>query len=561
MKDIIRLPGIIVAILLVCLAYFFMAPLLKLIIEQGGSRSLSTKVTLEAVDIAWAEQSLTLKGLEVADKDFPMKNKVEIDHISFQIDVLDALTGHLLSDQAHILGVQFSTPRSVSGALKDTSDSAETEKDTDSNLTMPGLSSLGLPDLDTLVSKENSITYKRYQSLKQYIDEQKASYKTRIDTLKDQSKIDGYKARYKEIKKAKGVMEILGAASKVKALKSDIDKDISEAKQLNRDFKQTKSEVKRRLAELKESPQQEADILLKEIGVENGTQKISEYLFGPELQAHLEQLKSWTKKIGNDDINTENKEKEQPIERGKGVFVQFTKENQLPLVWFKNTKLSGDFAGLDIPFTFNGEAHHLTDQQTLTKQATTLDLNLTNDLVKEADVNMLVDVRAEQKIKLKFDIKEYRLDKQSLSGNFTLNNALLDTQGTISSISEELSGDINVVLNSVSLKTTGDNFKKYPAIEKALAEEDQVTAKIKLKGTIDSPKIDINSNLDTIFNNVLKKAAEEELAKYKSQVTEKIETMLQKELNSSEALPTDLFQLGDEISGTEDIFKDLIGKL
>ena len=561
MKEIIRWPGILVALILVCLAYFFMAPLLKLVIEQAGSRTLSTKVTLEALEIAWSEQSLTLKGLEVADKDFPMKNKVEIDHISFQIDALDALTGHLLSDQAHILGVQFNTPRSESGALNEANDSPEKVKNTDGNFSIPGLSSLDLPDVDTLISKKNSITYQRYQALKQYIDKAKGTYKTRINALKDQQKIDDYKARYKDIKKAKGFMEILASASKIKGLKNDIDKDISEAKQLNRDFKQTKKEVIRRATELKKSPQQEADMLLNELGIENGTQKISQYLFGPELQAHIKKLKSWINTISVDDKNTDSSAEEQPVERGKGVFVQFTQANPLPLVWFKNTKLSGNFTGLDMPFTFKGEAHHLTDQQTLTKQATTLDLNLQNDLVKEADVNIVVDVRTEQRLLMKFDIKEYRLDQQSLSGNFTLNNALLDTQGNFSSIDEHLLGDINVELNSVSLETTGKTFKKYPAIEKALADEDQVTAQIKLNGTFEAPQIDISSNLDAIFNKVLKKAVDEKLAQYKNQVTEKIETMLQKELNSSGALQSELLNMGGEISSTEDIFKDLIGKL
>lgn len=561
MKEIIRWPGIIVALLLVCLAYFLMAPLLKLIIEQAGSRSLSTKVTLEAVEIAWTEQYLTLKGLEVADKDYPMKNKIEIDHIALQIDALDALTGHLLSEQADILGVQFNTPRSEPGTLDEANESPDKSKDTDYRFSIPSLSSLDLPDIDTLISKENSITYQRYQALKQYIDEAKSTYKTQINVLKDPQKIDDYKARYKDIKKAKGFMEILKSVSKVKDLKNDMDKDISAAKQLNRDFKQTKKEVERRLAELKKSPQQEADMILKQVGIENGTQKISEYLFGPEMKTYIKKLKNWIKTIAVEDKNTDSTVKEQPLERGKGVFVQFSQANPLPLIWFKNTKLSGNFAGLDIPFTFKGEAHHLTDQQTLTEKATSLNLNLKSDLVQDADVSMLVDIRTAQKLSLKFEIKEYQLNQKPLSSNFTLDKALLDTQGDLSSIDDKLSGNINIELNSVSLKTSGDTFKKYPAIEKALADENHITAKIKLKGTFEVPQIDINSNLDTIFNKVLKKAVDEKLAQYKNQVIEKIETLLQKELNNSEALQSELLDITGEITGTEDIFKDLIGKL
>lgn len=563
MKDIIRLPGIIIALVLICLVYFFIEPLLKLIIEESGSRTLETKVTLESVDITWSDQALTLKGLEVADKDYPMRNKIEVNNISLQIDALDALTGHLISDQAHITGLQFNTSRSKSGTLETKNGSSDGSEEANDDSATPGfdLTSLGLPDVNKLVSKENSITYKRYKALQLYIDEAKTTYKARLKALKDPQKIEDYKARFKEIKKAKGFAEILSSASKIKDLKNDIDKDIDEAKQLNRDFKTTRKEVERRLAELKASPQQEADMLLKEFGLENGTQKISQYIFGPELQKHIKLVTDWTKSLGEKDESTDKTEHTQPTERGKGIFVQFHNANPLPQAWFKNTQLSGDLTGLEIPFNFKGEARDLTDQQTLTGKATTLDLKLKNDAVKDADVNMLIDIRQEQKLSLNFDVQGYRLEPQVLSGNFSLNKALLNSKGQLSTIDDKLTGNINVDLNEVSLSTTGESFKEYPSVEKALAEEDQISAKIKISGTVDSPKTDINSNLDAIFNKVLKKVVDGQLAKYKGQVTDKIETMLQEELKSSDASQSELLDMGSDIAGTEDIFKDILGKL
>jgi len=564
MKDIIRWPGIVFALLLVCLVYFLLEPLLKLVIEQTGSQTLSTKVTLDSVKIDWSKQSLTLKGLEVADKDHPMTNKVEVDQLALQIDVLVALTGHLIAEQTNILGIQFNTPRAESGE-QDSADKSNDSEDTESS---PGfdLPGLGLPDIDTLVSKENSLTYKRYKKFRQYLDDTKADYKARLAALKDKQKIADYKARFKEIKKAKGFMEILSAASKAKELKKDIDKDISEASQLNRDFKQAQKEIKRRIAELKKSPQQEADQLLKKVGIENGTQKISQFIFGPEMKAQMKKFKNWLSSINDSDTNTnentDNVNTKTPTpERGKGVFVQFAQANPLPLVWFKNTELSGDLSGIGHDFLFKGSASHLTDQQTLSGQPTSLDLNLKSDLVKNGKVNIVVDIRTDQKLSLSFDVKQYRLDQTPLSGNFTIDSALLDTQGNISTINDQLAGNINADLNSVSLKTSGDSFKKYPAIEQALTDEDHVTAKIELGGTIEAPQFDINSNLDSIFDTVLKKVVDAQLAKYKNQVTDKIETMLQHELHSSESSQSDFIGMGDDIAGSKDIFKDLIGKL
>jgi uncharacterized protein (TIGR03545 family) len=277
------------------------------------------------------------------------------------------------------------------------------------------------------------------------------------------------------------------------------------------------------------------------------------------MKAQIQKLKHWISSINNDSKETKHQALEP--QRGKGVFVKFAQINPLPALWFKDTQLSGYLSGIGHTFDFKGTASHLTDQQSLSNKPTSLDLSFQSDLVKEANVTVAVDVRSDQKLSLAFDVKEYRLDQKPLSGSFTIDKALLDTQGNISSINDKLTGKINADLNSVSLKTSGDTFTKYPAVEQALSDEDHVTATIELEGTIDSPEVVINSNLDSIFNNVLKKVVDSQLATYKTQVTEKIDAMLQQELSNSNASQSELLGLGGEISGTKDIFNDLIGKL
>jgi len=551
MKNIIRWPGIVVAIVLIVLSYFLIEPLLKLVIEQSGSRALSTTVSLDSVQVGWSDQSLELIGLQVADKETPELNTVQIDSIALQIDALDAISGHLVSEHADILGVRFYTPRSRSNAPQSSLSEGDENTDSGEGFSLPGLD---LPDIDSLVSKENSLTYTRYQSFEKYLEDSKASYKQRIEALKDKKKIANYKRRYKEIKKAKGVMGKIKAASKAKDLKKAIDKDLKEAKRLRKDFKKSKKEVTRRIAELKKSPQEEADNALKKVGVDGGTQKIAEVMFGPEMKEKIKNIKTWF-----DSNEEKSSDSELSVaERGKGIFVQFEQEKPLPLVWFKRAKLSGDFSGLGFPFSFEGQAKHLTDQQALTQQPSILALNLLNDQVKHAKANLLVDTRTEQTLELDFEIKQYELTQLLLSDSFILEKALADTVGSLSSINEQLTGNIDVEMNSVSLKTSGDSFKKYPAIEDALAKEDQITAKIKLSGMIDAPRVSIDSNIDAIFNKVLKQAMNAQLAKYKSQVSEKIESMLQDELAGLEVSQTKFLGLDESIAGTETILKDLI---
>lgn len=558
MKGMIRWSGIGVAAVILVLAFFLLEPLLKLVIEQAGTRALSTKVSLKSVDIGWSDSALSLHGLEIADKDQPMRNALEVDQIALQINALDALSGHLVSEQARLNGIQFNTPRSSSGAVDHMVTLGNVDEKVSSaasDLSLPGLD---LPDMDQLVSKENSLTYQRYVALREYIDANKVSFKQRVEALKDEKKIEEYKARFKEIKESKGFMGKLQAVSKAKELKKDIDKDLKEIKRLRRDFDLTVKEIQRRAEQLKDSPKEEADHLLAKVGVEGGTQKVAEVLFGPEVKGYLQQLKSFMQK-GSDAVETETQP--QTPERGKGLFVQFSEERKLPLVWFKFAQVSGDLHGLGVPFKFSGEATHLTDQQKLTQQPTAVTLDLINEKVKSANLGIVLDNRKTQTLSIDSTITGYQVDEMPVSGDFTLNKGLADLVAKLKLKDEALSGTLDLAIQQVSLTSTGSLFEKYPSAKEALATVDAIDAKATLSGSLDAPGVAITSNLDRVLNKVFDKAIEGQLASYKSELTQRLETMLDEEMKGLKGAKSDYLSLSDDISGAEGALDKILGGL
>lgn len=558
MKGMIRWSGIGIAAVFVVLAFFLLEPLLKLVIEQAGTRTLSTKVTLDSVNVGWSDSSLSLRGLEIADKDQPMRNQLEVDVIALQINALDALSGHLVSDLARLNGIRFNTARTTSGAVDDIVTLGNVDEKVSSaskSLSLPGLD---LPDMDELVSKENSLTYQRYQALREYIDANKASFKQRIEALKDEKKIEDYKARFKEIKKAKGFMGKLQAVSQAKELKKDIDKDLKEIKRIKKDFRRSVAEIKRRVEELKKSPQQEADHLLSKVGVEGGTQQVADVLFGPELKGYLQQLKEFT---ASDDSAKEKVAEIPTPERGKGIFVSFAEEQKLPLVWFKLAQISGDFNGLGVPFRFKGEATHLTDDQVLTNKPTAVALDLLNDQVDSAKLGVILDTRNAQKISIDSQIKGYQVADKALSGDFNLKKALADVTAAIQVKDNQLSGDINMAMSDVDLTSTGELFETYPSAKEALTSVKSLTADAKLAGSLDQPDVAITSNLDKVLSKVLNKALEGQIAVYKEELTERLNDMLQKEMKNVDGMQTDYLSLSDDIAGTEGVLDGLLDDL
>ena len=74
------LAGFVVVVgLIAALWLLAIGPLMKMAVEKYGSEAVGAQVNVEEISLGFSPLSLTITGVQVADKDAPMENLVSFD--------------------------------------------------------------------------------------------------------------------------------------------------------------------------------------------------------------------------------------------------------------------------------------------------------------------------------------------------------------------------------------------------------------------------------------------------------------------------------------------------
>ena len=112
----IRLAG--GAFILWLLVFFGFDPVLKFALVKAGQAAAGAKVDVASLKTKWLAGTLEIRGIQVADKNEPMKNVVEFSRAAFALDVGQALRGKGVIREAALEGLRIGAPRRSSGALR-----------------------------------------------------------------------------------------------------------------------------------------------------------------------------------------------------------------------------------------------------------------------------------------------------------------------------------------------------------------------------------------------------------------------------------------------------------
>ena len=110
--------GFVVVVGLLAAFWLFAAgPLIKMGIEKFGSDAVGAKVDVADVSLDFSPLSLTITGVQVADKDAPMENVVSFEKAVANLEPFPLLLGKAIVPDLTLEGVALGTDRSESGAL------------------------------------------------------------------------------------------------------------------------------------------------------------------------------------------------------------------------------------------------------------------------------------------------------------------------------------------------------------------------------------------------------------------------------------------------------------
>jgi len=113
-------------VLLVVLGWtLFIDRLIRLGIEAGGTAAVGAEVDLQSARLKLFQASLVLKGLAVTNPRAPMTNLFEVDELNLDIHLRALLEKKFVAETMAVRGLRFNTPRKTSGALPAKSKAAE----------------------------------------------------------------------------------------------------------------------------------------------------------------------------------------------------------------------------------------------------------------------------------------------------------------------------------------------------------------------------------------------------------------------------------------------------
>jgi len=546
----IRLWGLILFVLIVSVTaaiWLFLADtIVERTIEVAGSRLAGAMVELDKADLTLSPLGLTLTGLQVTDREEPMKNLFEIERSAFLMDPGSLLHGKININEMTIDGVRLATPRKSSGALEKSvkekiSGKREVDKTTASvvkeKLALP---SLDLPDVNDILEREELETFKEIETAKAAISSGEERWKKRLDELPDQDKIKGYDRRIKEIEKSfkKGLKGVLSGTKDLEKLKKDIDSDLKNIKEAKRDFDRDLKNLKGIVKDIERAPERDIERIKEKYTLSTeGLSSFTLLLFGDKAGEWAKQIAAWHERLGpyieRAMEGKDGAEAESKPERRKGTDVRFREYQPMPDLLIKRASVTLSVPAGDI----KGSIRDISDNQVLTGRPITYDfsgekLKGIQSFSLKGEVNALDKSGTVNRAKL--NIRGYELDKITLSkgGDFPISIARAVAGFDVDAVIKGGSLDASFKGNFNSVEIESGRNGKMKSMERsfsqALSEVKEFSMKGKVSGTIDDPKVRLSSDLDSIIKRAVGKTVENERKRLERELKAAVEEKVKK---------------------------------
>jgi uncharacterized protein (TIGR03545 family) len=559
--------GAFVAVMVILFLFwiFFIDSFVERMIENTGTRIVGAKVELDDADVSLVPLGLTLTHLQVANPDEPMTNAVEVRRIAFSMDGINALRRKIVIEDMTMDGVQFSTPRAVSGAItaKAARDTAVSEKRKAKKFEKLGLPSFEVPDVKEILQKEELESVKQLGSLRSGIENTKKEWERRLKELPDKERFDEYKRRLKELKGAKGVEGILDAAAKARVIQKDLEKDLKDIKKAQKDFDAARMSLKEQLKQVAQAPAEDVRRLKNKYSLSpQGLARMSEMLLGPKIGRWVEHTLTWYKKIEPALQRAQVKKEEKggpkvvkPI-RARGVDVHFKERDPLPDFLIRRTKASvhveaGNLAGL---------IRNITPDQDIL--GAPLMLLLSGDTLKGIEsvklhgtLNHVVPSKPSERVNVSvkgYETRDFTItDDPNLSVTLMKGLADFGLDGTLSG--ERLAATLTADLKSTEIKVDKPDRENLIAgsLGSALSNVSEFSFTADITGTVDEYDVRVTSDLDRTLKDAVGKLVQDQQARLESELNTAI----------SEKTGPQLAELRKSIAGLDAIGDELTSRL
>lgn len=521
-------------VIVLVLAYWLLIDrIIEHVIETEGSKEVKAKVELDDVDFRLYPTSIVLHGLQVTNPSSPMKNLLQAERISLDLDLNQVIKRHIVAEEMQLNGLSFNRGRSESGAIPGLTPPPPEPADYGLAGKLPSVS---MADARQMVDAEKQRIKAELQQIQQEFQAIEKRWQERVDAIPDKPRIAEYKARAKALEEGSALQRLSG----LNTLSKDLQNDLRNLSQLEGQLKTDLDTVRQQLAYVRNMPQAEAQRLLAQAGIDDTSlEGVVKVLFGQRIADLLAQGFSWY----------------QQSQAAPAEPVAAPGEPEW-LVLVKRTVIDGELDIGETRLGFDGVVNNLTHQQPLWELPITFALNGSGAGQSQFSASGNIDhidpdTPADQVefALTSLPLSNLRLSDQSALG-ITLTRAIADLSGTLSLNGDKLNMNVLSQFQQAVLQTVAESGNSLAQmIAEALAGVSQFGIDLSLTGNIDDPRIGLKSDLDRILGQAVGGQLKAQAGKLQAQLLEQLQAELGPEV-------AQLQDLAGQLQGLEQLLSE-----
>jgi len=505
-------------------------PVIKLALEKGLSGATGKDVLIKDVKTSFGNASLRISGLEVQDED-GKTNSVSIQNILADLDFNALLLRKKHMELVEITGIGFDTPSSnpkPSPVKKE----AEAAGSATSSFSMPDIK---LPTPQELLASADLKSVKIYNEAQIEIDGIKAKWEK---TYKDQlstNALDEYKKDLDAIKsasKSKDPAQLLKLKDDIAAFKKKIDTHKAKLASLKKDFTDDKARISELMGKIKNAPKSDYDNLKSTYSLDGGGAiNVVGTIFGEKIKHYIALAKKYYA-MAEPYMKSEAKTEPPKPPRGEGRWIKFKEELPSPDIYVAKVNLGGKLKTQD----FGGTINDIADDQKLLGRATTFKVTSDGDVVEKFILEGKDDrLGKEAHESVVFSAKKIPL-KNLLLSSLTLEKSDIALKGSadVYGLSKlELKSTLD--FGNAAISIGGLDEKYADIVNSTLSEVKSFYVKTDATGSLESPAVDVKTDLDKKISAALSGVFAKEAKKYEAQLQTMLNEKMQEHLKGATA--------------------------
>jgi len=244
--------------------------------------------------------------------------------------------------------------------------------------------------------------------------------------------------------------------------------------------------------------------------------------FDEEIKNQFEKYKKYYEQIKP----LFNREQKVVQKRDDGKYIYFPLKSNLPEFLIKK----GTFSILKDNLLINGSFKDFTTNQYLYKKPFILSINTKSEKTGNVVVNAsFIETKKINKDKLNLKLDGYSLANKE-EKNFSISNTIINTVIDLNIENKnKINGSQSIVVLSTDIKVPESN-KYIVLLNKSLLNTQGIRGDIIIDGTLNNPELKINSNIDRILKEKVKKVLKSQKSVIKDEIKSKAKEKIKNKL-------------------------------